>query len=241
MTEEQSVRVNFGRPIPLFPLHDVVLLPQQVMPLHVFEERYRDMISDVLDGAGQIAMAVFEGDAWKQQYHGRPPIKPAVCIGQLVQHEAIPDGRYNILLQGVCRARVVREIDPIETGTLYRQALLEPVGVDADGMSTMAEDELESLRTWVDESMSTGPLRHLTVADQVLEYVRNDAVPTPAVIELISFATLTDSATRYRMLAEGDLSERVTILRHGLERLSSMLRIAETQGSEAWPKGLSWN
>ena len=57
------------------------LLPQQVIPLRIFEPRYKQMVEDVLDGTGQFAIAVFSGRRWKQEYHGKPPIRPAVCIG----------------------------------------------------------------------------------------------------------------------------------------------------------------
>ena len=112
MSDETAIQVNFGRPRPIFPLDQVTLLPQQVLPLHIFEPRYRQMVTDALDGSGQIAMAVFEGRDWKQQYHGRPPIRPAVCIGHIAQHEKLADGRYNIILRGVCRARVIKELAP---------------------------------------------------------------------------------------------------------------------------------
>ncbi|MGP1309805.1 MAG: LON peptidase substrate-binding domain-containing protein, partial [Phycisphaerales bacterium] len=96
--EAPAIRVNFNRPMPVFPLREVVLFPHAAIPLHIFEERYRDMVDDALDGAGQIAMAVFEGERWTQEYHGRPPIRPAVCVGQILQHERLADGRYNIIL-----------------------------------------------------------------------------------------------------------------------------------------------
>ena len=60
MPDEVSIRVNFNKPIPLFPLDSVVLLPQQVMPLHIFEPRYRQMVDEALDSVGQIAMAVID-------------------------------------------------------------------------------------------------------------------------------------------------------------------------------------
>ena len=129
MSDDTSIQVNFGRPMPIFPLDAVTLLPQQVLPLHIFEPRYRQLVDHALDGSGQIAMAVFEGDDWKQDYHGRPSIRPAVCIGQIIQHEKLMDGRYNLLLQGICRARVIEELPP-EDGREYRLALLEPVGLD---------------------------------------------------------------------------------------------------------------
>ena len=85
MPERETISVNFGRPVPVFPLDGVVLLPQQVLPLHIFEERYVQMVSRVLDGSGQIALAVFEGDDWKKDYDGVPPIRPYVCLGQIAQ------------------------------------------------------------------------------------------------------------------------------------------------------------
>ncbi|MBZ0173448.1 MAG: LON peptidase substrate-binding domain-containing protein, partial [Phycisphaerales bacterium] len=162
MSEEVSIQVNFSRPMPLFPLDQATLLPQQVLPLHIFEERYLQMINDALDGAGQIAMAVFRGSRWKKEYHGRPPLRPAVCIGQMVQHEQLPDGRFNILLQGICRARIVEEIGA-EEGVLYRRAMLQPVGV-----GEIDEGELEGLRDWLDDALTDSPLKQMTAAETVL-------------------------------------------------------------------------
>ncbi len=237
-----SIRVNFARPIPIFPLETPALLPQQVLPLHIFEPRYRQMVDRALDGAGQIAMAVFDGERWKTEYAGNPPVKPAVCIGQIVRHERLADGRYNILLQGVCRARIAEEFlpdpeDPSEEEPrLYREAILEPVGID-DG----DPDRLESMRRWVEDLLTEGPLRRLTVAEQVLKYVQEDDIPSGALLELVSFALLTDDRTRYSLLSEGNTDKRLDIVRSGLESLSRLIRQAESQHPEEWPKGMSWN
>ncbi len=239
MDEETTIRVNFGKPIPLFPLDSVVLLPQQVMPLHIFEPRYRTMVDEALDGAGQIAMAVFAGERWKQEYHGNPPVRPAVCVGQIVQHERMPDGRYNILLQGVCRAKVVREDMPDEDRP-YRQAILEPLGSN-DAVAPETGYAIDQMRQWIEGELSGGELKELTVAEQMLEYVRNEDVPTTALIELISFALVTEPAARYRLLSEPELSRRVDFVRDALENLGLMIRQARAQHPEQWPKGLSWN
>ncbi|MEQ8769554.1 MAG: LON peptidase substrate-binding domain-containing protein [Phycisphaerales bacterium] len=239
MDEETTIRVNFGKPIPLFPLDSVVLLPQQVMPLHIFEPRYRQMVDEALDGAGQIAMAVFAGERWKQEYHGNPPVRPAVCVGQIVQHERMPDGRYNILLQGVCRAKIVSEDLPEETRP-YRQAILEPLGSN-DAVAPETGYAIDQMRQWIEGELAEGELKELTVADQMLEYVRNEDVPTTALIELISFALVTEPAARYRLLSEPELSRRVDFVRDALEDLEAMIRQAKAQHPEQWPKGLSWN
>lgn len=235
MPEEVSIQVNFTRPMPLFPLDSAVLLPQQILPLHIFEERYRQMVSQALDGPGQIAMGVFRGERWKQEYHGRPPVRPAVCVGQIVQHEQMVDGRYNILLQGICRARVVEEL-AAEAGTLFRRVMLQPIGV-----GEVDEDELEGLRDWLDDALTESPLTQMTAAETVLGYVRNDEIPTSALLELVSFTMTPSGELRYRLLAEGDAARRAHLLRTELEHIQDLIRRAQAQHPEEWPKGCSWN
>lgn len=235
MADETSIQVNFGRPLPLFPLDSATLLPQQILPLHIFEPRYRQMIGDALDGAGQIAMAVFKGDRWKLEYHGRPPIHEAVCIGQILQHEKLPDGRYNVILQGVCRARIVEESEPAP-GRLYREALLEPVGIDEE-----AEQKLYGVRERLAELLAEGPLTRMTAAEWLSERIENESIPTSIILELVSFTLLTDKNVRYKLLAEGDAAERADLVESELVSLQSLLRRAESQHPEEWPKGMSWN
>ncbi len=252
MSEESSIQVNFGNAMPLFPLDQATLLPQQLLPLHIFEPRYRQMIEHVLDGSGQFALAVFEGDRWKQEYHGKPPLRPAVCIAQIVQHEKLPDGRFNILVQGVCRGRILREVPP-ESGRLYRSALLEPVGLskapppeakewsEDDGAGDDASESLRVVRGRIGDLLGDGPLTQLTHAAPVLEYVRNEELPTSAVLEVVSFTLITDPKLRYALLAEGDAETRGTMILRELEHLAGLIRKAERQHPEAWPKGCSWN
>jgi Lon protease-like protein len=237
VSDETAIQVNFGRAIPLFPLDAPVLLPQQVLPLHIFEPRYRQMIEHALDGAGQIAMAVFAGDAWKEQYHGRPPLKPAVCVGHILQHERLSDGRYNVLLQGVCRARMVREVAPEEQeGKLYRTAQMEPVGLE-----TPDPEVLGDARRRIGEMLSEAPLNKLTVAEPVLEWVNNDDIPAGALLELVSFAVVNEPRLKYRLLAEGNAHARVQIILGELTHLTQLARRAAAQHPEEWPKGCSWN
>lgn len=234
-SEEVAVHVNFGKPMPLFPLDRVTLLPQQVLPLHIFEPRYRMMVAHALDGAGQIAMAVFKHENWKEHYHGRPALRPAVCVGQIVQHEKLPDGRFNLLLQGVCRARIVKEM-PASTERLYREAMLEPIGLEEPESEAMAK-----ARERLNGLLSEGPLSRLTAAKPIVEYVRNHEIPTPALLELISFTIVNDPELRYRLLEEGDTAERTRLIFNELGDIERLIRMAARQKPEDWPKGMSWN
>ncbi len=237
MDGAQSVRINFGRPVAIFPL-DLVLLPQQPLPLHIFEPRYRQMVDRELDAAGQIAIATLDPDA-PPDARGRAAVRPVICVGQIVSHERLPDGRFNIVLHGLCRARIVGEVEP-EPGELYRRVRAEPFGDDDREVFSVTQS-MERLRTWVDDALDNGPLARLRIAEQVLQYVRNEQIPTAVLLDVIGFTLVTGRDTRYRMLAEADAEARTRLLGRELFRLSETIRAAERQHPESWPKGMSWN
>src|SRR5437764_10770721 len=117
--------------VPLFPLPGVVLFPRAVLPLHIFEQRYRVMTADVLVGDKLIAMALLRPE-WEKNYYGRAEIEPVVCVGKILSHEMLADGKYNFLLQGQLRARVTEEIVGEKP---YRVARLTPI-VEVPAMET---------------------------------------------------------------------------------------------------------
>lgn len=102
--------------LPLFPLPSAVLLPGALMPLHIFEPRYRRMIRDALDGHRALAIVCITGSEVDQ--HGHPPIASVAGAGTIVDYAELPSGRYNIVVKG--RARVSLEELPFETP--YRRA-----------------------------------------------------------------------------------------------------------------------
>ena len=99
--------------IPLFPLAGAILLPRAQLPLHIFEPRYRDMVSDALAGPGRIGMIQPSGAG------DPPPLFRTGCLGEIVGVEELDDGRFNIVLHGSSRFHLIAERD---LGTSYRQA-----------------------------------------------------------------------------------------------------------------------
>ena len=104
--------------IPIFPLPKVVLLPGEVLPLHIFEPRYLEMIRDAITSHRVIGMVeVMPG--FEDDLPGAPPVREVGCVGFIASHEELPDGRYLLWLFGLERFRIEEELD---TGTQYRQA-----------------------------------------------------------------------------------------------------------------------
>jgi hypothetical protein len=108
--------------LPLFPLPNVVLFPNVFLPLHIFEPRYREMVGDALAGDRMIGMVLLKA-GWEHAYEGRPPVFAVGCSGVMTHVERLADGRYNIVLRGVERFRIVQE----DHSRSYRRASVEAV------------------------------------------------------------------------------------------------------------------
>jgi len=93
--------------VPLFPLPGAILFPRSQLPLHIFEPRYRDMVRDAVDGPGRIAMI----QPHRLDDYNRAPLYGVGCVGEIVGVEELEDGRFNIVLLGSNRFRMVRETD----------------------------------------------------------------------------------------------------------------------------------
>ncbi|GJM23524.1 MAG: hypothetical protein DHS20C15_34390 [Planctomycetota bacterium] len=105
---------------PLFPLPEGALLPGELLPLHIFEPRYRLMMDAVRKGDRMLAIATL-APGWEADYHGRPTVEPIVGVGRVVKDRENPDGTSDIVLQGLMRGRITRELD----GKAYRQAVVQ--------------------------------------------------------------------------------------------------------------------
>jgi len=126
--------------VPIFPLGGVFLFPRQLMPLHVFEPRYRQMIEDILDGPGRLVIGTVT-DEPRTNAKGDPDVLPVAGLGEIARHEKTPDGRYFIWVFGLSRVR----IEETESARLYRRVRFAPL------------QEVEATRKEMDELI--GPLR----------------------------------------------------------------------------------
>jgi uncharacterized protein len=111
---------------PLFPLPDVVFFPKTLLPLHVYEPRYRALASEALEQDKAICTALLK-PGWESDYYGSPEVYSVGCVGKIVQHQKLPDGRYNIMLDGVAKVRIESSVRLMP----YRLVRVHPVEDDA--------------------------------------------------------------------------------------------------------------
>jgi len=229
---ESTIQVNFNRPLPLFPLADVVLLPHSVQHLHIFEKRYRQMLSDCLDGPGQFAVASFAESGADEHEH--PPLRPIACVGQIMHHHQFPDGRYNVILLGICRARIIEITEP-DGKRLYRTARMDLHEQPVD------DAELSDVRERLHDLIKRPRLGAVRGIGKVQPFFEKDEVPTHALLELLGSTVVEDPTLRYELLAESSARGRATLLDKELKSIDRLVQSAEWQFETEWPKGMSWN
>jgi Lon protease-like protein len=123
--------------IPLFPLPNVVLFPAALLPLHIFEPRYRAMVADALDGERLIGMVMLH-PGWEPRYEETPPVYPVGCAGFITHADRLPDGRYNVLLRGIEKFRIVDERRARDGEQTYRVARIESIRETARASASAA-------------------------------------------------------------------------------------------------------
>jgi len=227
----QTLTIDFDQPIALFPLPNCVLLPHATIPLHIFEPRYRMMVRDVLTDSRVIALAMFEGEDWREDYEGSPPLREHVCVGYIARHEQLPDGRYNILLQGVCRARIVEEVPH----DCYRAALLEP-----SEASPPMEIDFTDHRDRIESLLHDPLLGQLASVNAIRNWLSSE-IPTVVLVDLAIMAACDNVEERYRMLSQSDAHARARWLQRMLDRTRQTLQTAQRFGPATSPDGFNLN
>ena len=112
--------------IPIFPLPNLVLFPSALLPLHIFEPRYRAMVADALESERLIGMVMLR-PGWEPRYEEAPDVYPVGCAGFITHADRLPDGRYNIMLRGLEKFRIAAERPAREGEERYRIASVEPI------------------------------------------------------------------------------------------------------------------
>lgn len=205
--------------IPIFPLPDVVFFPDTLLPLHVFEPRYRQMVTDCLAGDRRLAVVMLR-PGWEADYYGRPPVHEVAGAGEIIRHEPLPDGRSNILLQGFARIRLGEEC---RTDRLYRIVRAEVLEDRyPPGRPELLTERLETLKASYLQLIGCLGQTHAAGLGPL-----EDASPA-AVVDRIAFAAVPDAALRQRCLETLDVAARLELVASSLLDLLSLVSRPES-------------
>jgi uncharacterized protein len=215
---------HFEGVVRLFPLPNLVLFPNVIQALHIFEPRYCELLSDALESDRLIAMAIFES-GWEKTYQGQPRIASIVCIGRIVSHAPTGDGRHNLFLAGIQRARIVEEL---EVDTSFRQArveILEDVPVADEAKSESYRDDLLAIfRAMVPVELS---------GSESFSELLTRQLPLGVLTDVIAYAVNLPLATKQYLLGEPDVEARYRVL------VESLTTYAEPEEEpDPLPRGL---
>ena len=186
--------------IPIFPLPQVVLFPEAVLPLHVFEPRYRAMLKDCLATHGALVIAHIVGG--EQDEHGRPRIAPIAGGGIVIEDQTLPDGRSNIVVLGKARLRL-EELDPDESRP-YRMARAT---VLADVDARVAAHDRAAL-----VAAATMFAAEVKKHDPHFAFKLPSTMDASHIADLCAFQLVVDARTRQAILDELDPRVRVSLV-----------------------------
>lgn len=189
--------------VPLFPLPDVVLFPGVLLPLHVFEPRYRAMVEDVQRQSEPLIGMVLLREGWEADYYGHPGIFSVGCAGRMIDVTALPDGRYNIVLSGLREFAIRAERRDLP----YRVA-------EVEWREEQSGDVPEELRR---ELLRAGlaALRRHRQPPRWVSHLQD--LPAARLVNLLSFALPLQVLEKQALLEARPLRERAERLRQALE------------------------
>jgi Lon protease-like protein len=222
--------VTFTGRAPIFPLPNVVHFPHLLLPLHIFEPRYRRMVHDCLAGDRLLAMALLKPGWDASAALSRPAVFDMACLGRITAEQRLPDGRYYLVLQGLSRARIVEEVDPDQP---YRIAKLElcpdvypaPPAVDREARREEMLDAFSRLHPDINLERVFRDAIEASVAMGVICDVLTDALKLPPI-------------AAQEVLQAVDVDERSAIV---LGRIQEKLRHLNGQLRRVFPPQFSMN
>jgi ATP-dependent Lon protease len=203
-------RDRFSGRVRLFPLPNLVMFPHVMQPLHVFEPRYRDMLAEALETDGLIGMAVLK-PGWETNYDGRPPLDATACLAKVVNYHRLEDGRHNVLLVGLKRIEIVRELPESKS---FREAVVQ---VGDDRFDTARQADRPEMQERLVEGFRQ-LLPSFSQAESQLEQLLTQQAPLGLLTDVVSFTLNLPQDAKVALLRELNVDRRAAMLCEHLGR-----------------------
>jgi Lon protease-like protein len=225
MNDDHAALAQFSGEVRLFPLPNLVLFPHVVQGLHIFEPRYRQMLTDALKSDKLIALVLLQ-PGWQEEYDEAPPIEPVACLGRIGWHEQLPDGRFNLRLRGIARIGLTEEL-PVDR--LYRMARAELI----PDVAPAELQRLKSLRKQLADVVLPRFAGDGTAFQQLHELFTGDE-PLGNVCDLLAYALPLPLEMKQALLAEPHVDLRAEII-------IQALRVSAARAERTFPPAFSDN
>jgi len=200
---------RFTGTVRLFPLPDLIMFPHVMQPLHIYEARYRDLLNEALDSDGLIAMSVLT-PGWEGDYDGRPPILSHACLGKIVTHQRTDNGEYNVLLLGLRRVLIEKELPPLQSFREADVTLLDDCG------DTEVDDQRPGLQIALTKKFQES-LPETQISSPPMLSLLSAEIPLGALTDLVSFALPLEHELKRDLLCETDVDQRAWMLLDALD------------------------
>ena len=206
---------SFSGRVRLFPLPNLVVFPHVMQPLHIFESRYRAMLEEALADDGLIGMVLL-APGWESDYEGRPPLRSVGCLCRVATHHRTSEGSYNVLVLGLRRIKIVRELPPNKSFREAEVELCEDVYPD-DGAEARGRLQLRLLESF------KRILPKIPEAQEQLDQLLGGQIPLGMLTDIVAYTLDIELQFKERMLEETCVDRRAEQL---LEFLGRLRRLA---------------
>ncbi|RLS33454.1 MAG: ATP-dependent protease [Planctomycetota bacterium] len=200
---------QFGGLARVFPLPKLVMFPHVMQALHIFEPRYRAMLEEALADDRLIVMATVASELEPADLPTRPPLEPVACLCRIATHQLTPQGTYNVLLIGVRRVRLGRELPALRPFRVIEAEILDEMEPEITG-----GEALQLQRDLLQAFKRTMP--KLPDAQLQLDELLGSQVSLGMLTDIVAYTLDLDPELKLRLLAECDVLRRTRLLLEGL-------------------------
>jgi len=210
---------NFSGVLPLFPLSSVVFFPNTLLPLHIFEPRYKEMVNTALNNEKIIGMALLK-PGWESDYYRNPEVYDVIGMGRIVSSEELDDGKINIVLYGLKRAKIIEIIEELP----YRQAHISI-------MENQYDTNNESFRSIIEEHINKWNL-YLDEKQKAHRINVNTKLPLENLTDALASLIFPNVFDKQKLLEETNVQKRAEIIINDLQSRLDMISITSQKRSE---------
>jgi len=194
----------------VFPLPNLVMFPHVMQALHIFEPRYRAMFEEAIEDDRLIALGSL-APGWEGDYEGRPPLRPQACLCRIATHQRTDEGTYNVLVLGVRRLRLVRELPPKKLFRVVESEIVddfEPPDAGPDAATGLQQRLLTAFKQ---------AMPRIPNAYEQLDQLLGSQITLGMLADIVAYTIDLDIETKVKLLAENDVFRRTLTLLEAIQ------------------------